>query len=165
MDESSVDPVLVSGVDDAVEVAAGGTLSCALTSTETLCWGLFSAEGDGCHSTVHDSATPLGIGPATLLSVGGAHACAAAGSDLYCWGAGGSGQLGVPLASCDIVLNPFSDGPVKNSIHSPIALASGGAFTCAVLRSGEVRCWGDNEYGQLGHPGAGGPEPSEPALP
>lgn len=32
-----------------------------------------------------------------------------------------------------------------------IQLASGEYHTCALLNSGQVRCWGSNEFGQLGH--------------
>ena len=32
-----------------------------------------------------------------------------------------------------------------------IQLTSGEYHTCALLNSGQVRCWGSNEYGQLGH--------------
>ena len=37
-----------------------------------------------------------------------------------------------------------------------IDLAAGAAHSCALLRSGEVRCWGaDNDAGSLGYPGIG----------
>jgi alpha-tubulin suppressor-like RCC1 family protein len=34
-------------------------------------------------------------------------------------------------------------------------LASGGNFNCAVLNTGAVQCWGENNFGQLGNGGGG----------
>ena len=34
---------------------------------------------------------------------------------------------------------------------APSKVAVGGYHTCAVLRTGEIQCWGYNEYGQLGN--------------
>jgi alpha-tubulin suppressor-like RCC1 family protein len=38
---------------------------------------------------------------------------------------------------------------------SVLALTAGAAFTCALVSSGEARCWGDNTYAQLGIGAAG----------
>jgi alpha-tubulin suppressor-like RCC1 family protein len=39
-----------------------------------------------------------------------------------------------------------SGGPLNNVM----AVAAGGEHTCALLGDGTVRCWGRNDYGQLG---------------
>jgi len=40
--------------------------------------------------------------------------------------------------------------PVVDGVEDAISLAVGRNFGCAVTRAGEVRCWGDNTWGQLG---------------
>ena len=71
------------------------------------------------------------------------------GGGVKCWGAGGFGQVGV-------------DGPLTNH-PSPVdveglqsgvaALAPGWYHTCALTVDGGVKCWGDNNRGQLGTTG------------
>ncbi|MBU5682639.1 MAG: hypothetical protein KQA34_02935, partial [Candidatus Aenigmarchaeota archaeon] len=39
--------------------------------------------------------------------------------------------------------------PVQG-INNAIAIAAGGAHTCALLSNGSIMCWGNNYYGQLG---------------
>lgn len=36
------------------------------------------------------------------------------------------------------------------SISSAVKVSSGGRFACAVLSDGAIKCWGQNDYGQLG---------------
>lgn len=67
-----------------------------------------------------------------------------------CWGANDVGQLG--LGNTDPVSvsqKPSASAPVDLGGRT-VALAAGGAHTCALLESGAVRCWGWNVHGQLG---------------
>ena len=63
----------------------------------------------------------------------------------------------VPVAnanSCPFTCNSgyVKDGRACNAIKRAeyIATDSDGKHTCAILESGEVKCWGDNNHGQLG---------------
>lgn len=37
-----------------------------------------------------------------------------------------------------------------STINNALSVAAGGDHSCALLRDGEVKCWGSNQYGQLG---------------
>ena len=71
---------------------------------------------------------------------------------LHCWGKSSTGQLG--LGQTD----PFGDSAGETSVgavalRGRVAPSGGhrpGANTCAILDTGELRCWGDNCDGQLG---------------
>ncbi len=66
-----------------------------------------------------------------------------------CWGAGWSGSLGqgnvVAIGDDE---TPAAIDPIDVG-DGVTALDGGSAFTCAVTTSEDVRCWGDNDFGQL----------------
>jgi cysteine-rich repeat protein len=99
--------------------------------------------GDGCERDCKPSAV-------VALSGGGGHTCALLrGGAVRCWGDNRYGQLG--LASKSTVSNKHPYELETVDLGSPAkALALGSDHTCALLESGDVRCWGKNDRGQLG---------------
>jgi hypothetical protein len=98
------------------------------------------------------SANPVSLGgPAKAIAVGVMHSCALLQSgEVRCWGDNLAGQSGT--------LDPsnIGDDETPDSIE-PIALGegvvgivAGDMHTCVRYDNGNVRCWGDNSFGQLG---------------
>jgi alpha-tubulin suppressor-like RCC1 family protein len=144
-------PEDVSGlVSEVTAIAAGGYHTCALMAGDGVkCWG-FNQYGQLGDSTTTDRYAPVAVsGVASgvaAIAAGGEHTCAlTAGGGVKCWGSNGAGQLG--------------DGTTTNS-HIPVdvsglasgatAIAAGDGHTCALTMGGGVKCWGDNNDGQLG---------------
>jgi len=46
--------------------------------------------------------------------------------------------------------NPAESDPKTGQGDFVAAIDAGGLFTCVVMRSGSVKCWGDSSEGQLG---------------
>ncbi len=89
---------------------------------------------------------------ALQLDSSGGHVCAViAGGQVRCWGDNRAGQLG-DGTTVDRLVPVAVAGPAGDATD----IALGGEHTCALLRSGNLRCWGSNARGQLGIPGAGG---------
>lgn len=93
-----------------------------------------------------DRALPL-LADATIVAAGRSHTCAVnVAQDVLCWGSNGFGQLGVPTASA-----PRSSRPVRVDLGGKAtSIAAGANHTCAILTDGKIKCWGNNERGQLG---------------
>jgi len=148
----SLTPVDVTGLARGVAaIAAGSYQTCALTSGGGVkCWGV-GASGQLGDSTVADSAVPIvvtGLGSGvTAVAVGTIHRCALTmGGGVKCWGWDRSGQLGdgkVTPSSVPVDVWGLGTGVT--------AIAAGTTHSCALMKSGGVKCWGANDSGQLGN--------------
>ncbi len=141
-----------------VQVSGGSVSTCALLHNGAVyCWGR-GAEGELGDNATSSSSVPVrvaNLSDAVQISVGGAFACAlTVVGDVVCWGANTDGGLGNNNAPND------SDVPVQVSglTNGVTAISAGAYHACAVLLSGQVDCWGDNDNGQLGDGTDTGPQ-------
>ena len=154
-----------------VQVAAGGLHTCALASSGGVkCWGWGGGRGEAVegenaffNETVND---PVGIvaaeGSTDFLSgvvqiaAGYNHTCALmmGSGGVKCWGNGRYGQLGNGASGSE----NYHSAPVdvlaadgSTDLLSGVAqITAGDAFTCALMKSGTVKCWGQKYRGRLG---------------
>lgn len=107
---------------------------------------------DGAGTPVSDVPIPLvGIPPTESIqsiALGKEHSCVLTYGlrEVYCWGGNGWGELGDGNAPTE------SAAPVKVSGLSGVTQISASVrHTCALLDTGRLKCWGDNQFGQLGN--------------
>ncbi len=151
-------PQMVTITGTLSAVSLGSLYSCAIvdidSSTDLYCWG-YNLDGQlGLGNQSLDEPTPQKVeldGNVTSVAQGFDHTCAVVNgsSDLYCWGNNFNGQLGLGN-------NQNTKSPKKVEVSgaiSAVACASGGN-TCTAVEVGgvnQLRCWGDNDEGQLGY--------------
>ena len=145
------------------ELALGSDFTCArFDSGQVKCWGHGASGrlGYGNLDSIGDDETPAAVGfvdlggaAAESVIAGASHACAALDDGtLRCWGAAGSGQLGygsmVPVGDTEAVssVDPVAFGEGVTTVGT----GDGALHSCAVLASGDVKCWGQAANGKLG---------------
>jgi alpha-tubulin suppressor-like RCC1 family protein len=153
-----------------VALTAGGYHTCVHEESVTYgsinrCWGY---DGDGSLGVGYIEDKPLALGsgwpyvywgfPIDQLSCGLEHTCVLLDShNLRCFGLNEMAQLGLPsMAPLGTVAPPNSVAPIDFGADSQGAtayatlIATGAYHSCALLNTGELRCWGMNADGQLG---------------
>ncbi len=147
----SAEPALAADVNS---VDVGLLHTCALTTTgDVRCWGTnrYGQLGEG---TTTDRTTPVDVlgldDDVSDIAAGGQHTCAlTTGGALKCWGWNRYGQLGNG-ATTGLAPNPAPVDVV--GLESGVAaLVAGGVHSCALTAAGGVKCWGWNQFGQLGN--------------
>lgn len=139
-------------------IDARGARACALLDGGTLsCWG-GGFLGDG-RAEKRASAAPVLLESGAELrgvaqvALGDLHGCARLETGgARCWGDGYVGQIGDGVSLRAQALFPVSVvGPAGSPLGGIRQLGVGRFHGCAWLDDGSVRCWGNNERGQLGN--------------
>jgi alpha-tubulin suppressor-like RCC1 family protein len=177
-------PFVVQGLTQAKAVTAGYYHACALLQNGTVkCWGsngygqIGHGECGGSPNLFATTPTTVdGLSGVTAIAAGAYHTCALLGDGtVKCWGLNYAGNLGIGTTQGP---DYCTAGPTSTSASkSPLlvmaltgvkAIGAGDDHTCAVLDSGVVKCWGNNNNDQLGAPtdtcDYGGPCSSVPVV-
>ncbi len=147
--------VTVPGLTMVTELAAGRDVTCALRMDGSVwCWGANElgqlGTSDGLDRPVPMAVPGLGASTAVDVARAGMHACAALrDGSVACWGDNSSGALG------DGTMMPRMGVVTVPGITDAAEIACGGlgmatGFSCALMASGAVACWGADDLGQTG---------------
>ncbi len=165
-------PIDISSLSGISQISLGRYHSCAVLNDKTVkCWGYNSSGQLGNNSTTQsltpvavklpdpdpsDTVPPLDLSNVSKIDLNGIHSCAILeDKTVKCWGSNSSGQLGN---------NSTTNSPTSvdvSGLSGVSQIALGGSYTCAALvddtnttginEAGTVKCWGNNNYGELGN--------------
>ena len=160
-------PSIDLGTGRTATVISGGLAhTCVILDNASVkCWGNNRNGQLGIDNTTHMGKTSgsmaalpsinLGTGrTATAIAAGEYHSCALLdNASVKCWGYNSVGQLGTDNNT------DMGDGSGEMAVLPSInlgtgrtatAIAAGGYHSCALLDNASVKCWGLNNFGQLG---------------
>ncbi len=149
-------PVLVEGLQDIVQVAAGNNFSLALAADGSVYgWGSNSSGQLGDADTTKRYTAPVridGLSEAAQIEAGDSYAVALMRNGTVCaWGANVNGQLGNGTFARNHAPARVMDPDDAGGFLSDVVHVEAGVRTVVALKAdGTIRCWGDGEYGQLG---------------
>jgi alpha-tubulin suppressor-like RCC1 family protein len=153
--QSVATPGKVLNLPGAASAISGGHAhACAVVGTAAWCWGEnYNGElGNG----VFQTSLPVGVDNAiqvssisnvTQVAAGCDFTCALAGGSVSCWGWNYDGNLGNQTyndAATPQAVVPSWTGSVLSIV------AGSGREACALINGGNVYCWGEGDYGELG---------------
>ncbi len=144
--------------DPIKQIDVGPATGCAVRKSGTVaCWGVDTGGYLGTGAThPHESArnvidpreTDFVLSRVRSVALGNRHSCAVHfDGRVSCWGDNGDeGRLGFANSENQIFFPQEVVG-----LDDVVQISAGGNSTCAVRTEGDVWCWGDNAYGQLGN--------------
>ncbi|MNU63904.1 putative Ig domain protein [compost metagenome] len=144
-------PVNVTNMTSGAKAIAAGTdFTCGITSTSGVkCWGN-NTSGQIGNGTTTQAPTAVDVNGLTAnvkeIAAGSSHACALTNAGaVKCWGNNASGKLGNGLT-----LNSSAPVDVVGLDSGVVSITAGPSHTCALMSTGDYKCWGANGSGQLG---------------
>lgn len=148
-------PVAVSGLFNVKRINAGWLHTCALrTDDRPVCWGSnsYGMLGTG-NNTASNTWVPAygNLNRSNEVATGEQHSCVLrldfGIGRIECWGYNGNGRLGYG----NITATGVTIGSVKVLGNDNFAAVTAGrSHSCALTTDGSAKCWGRNEFGQIG---------------
>jgi alpha-tubulin suppressor-like RCC1 family protein len=166
---ADLDSVYLGSGRTAKAIATGYYHTCALLDDNSLkCWG-FNGDGElglgdtrnrgqssGDYGMAALATVDLGAGTVSQLVAGAGHNCVLFDTGaVACWGYNEYGQLGIGTTD-NRGNNPNEMGTYLQLVdlgsgHTAKSIRAGYLHTCAILDDDSVKCWGLNQYGELGY--------------
>lgn len=143
----SATAVRVAGLSNAANVSAGKGSTCAVLKDGTAACLGSGSQLAGADSEPRTPKILPGFNDVTGISTYESHGCLVrTGGQVACWGSNTNGQLG-SAASNAAISAPVDVAGIGGAAQ---AVSVGKGYSCAVLNSGAISCWGANDKGQLG---------------
>jgi alpha-tubulin suppressor-like RCC1 family protein len=145
-------------LENVTNVSVGGVHTCAIADRTVYCWGnsvygetglgVFSARTNYATTVTNADRTPFT--GASEISAGFRHTCAIKAGNVWCWGLDLQGQLGDGSLRVNKVYPVQVIKQDNTALSNVTQISSGSAHTCAMTSTGEMWCWGFNQFGQIG---------------
>lgn len=166
---NNLQQTLIASDSTVDSITSADDFNCVLLHGAVKCWGsqasIAGELGLGHTNSIGDDADEMGdnlpevnIGSGlTVVEVdsGGKHSCARIPSgDVKCWGYNVNGELGIDSTESlgdtpDDMGDALPYAKLGDGFQA-IGLAMGGDHSCALSSEGKVKCWGKNNFDQLG---------------
>jgi len=153
-----IEPQGIDGITNvAIDIDTGVLDTCVVLNDNSVkCWGANSNGQIGIGTVTQSQLTPITVtaaGGAPLagvqeVSVGGYHVCVrTTGNTVKCWGKNSLGEVGDGTETANITR--AVDIPIA-SLSDVYSISTSNQFTCARLSDSRIKCWGNDNYNQLG---------------
>lgn len=128
---------------------------CGVIDKKTWCWGN-NESGQLGNGTTTNSLVPVRVvrddnvlagREDTEVAVGSGFACSLSSNEVYCWGSNNRGQLGNGTTTGSLRPVKINHTNLAGKTLSNLVATD---KTACVIASGDLYCWGDSRYGQLG---------------